>query len=124
MSSYPPGAVVWRDLTVPNASEIKDFYAAVVGWKTAPHPMGDYDDYNIFVPSTDEVVGGVCHARGENAKIPPYWLIYVAVENVEAAVAKCLELGGKVIDGPRKMGEGSFAVIQDPAGGVLGIIEG
>ena len=30
------GSIVWRDLTVPDAAAIKDFYSQVVGWKSAP----------------------------------------------------------------------------------------
>lgn len=119
----PPGTVLWRDLTVENAVELRDFYAKVIGWKPEPHPMGQYDDYEMSVRDTGEVVAGVCHARGENARIPPAWLIYVAVANVELAAKQCLSLGGKVVDGPRLMGKTPFCVIQDPAGAYMALME-
>jgi len=117
----PMGSVTWRDLTVANAAELRDFYAAVVGWQPAPVSMGDYDDYNMTSPATGEPAAGICHARGANAKIPPQWLIYITVADVDASVRRCLELGGKVLDGPRTMGPGRFAVIQDPAGAVAAL---
>jgi len=36
------GTIVWTDLTVENAGEIRDFYCQVVGWRPEPVDMGDY----------------------------------------------------------------------------------
>lgn len=117
------GEIVWRDLTVKNAEEIKDFYSEVVGWKSENHDMGDYHDFNIKSPEDDdEVVTGICHAKGSNSDIPAQWLMYVNVENVEASAQKCVNLGGKILDGPRMMGASRFCVIKDPAGAVLALI--
>lgn len=118
------GSVVWRDLTVPDAETVRDFYAQVVGWETQPHDMGDYEDYVMLAPGTSDGVAGVCHARGTNANIPPQWIVYVTVANVEASAARCVELGGAVLDGPRPMGAKPFCIVRDPAGAVLGLIEG
>lgn len=115
------GSIVWRYLTVPNAEEVKNFYCEVVGWTASLHP--GCDDFNIH-QADGEVMAGVCYAKGSNANIPPQWLVYVTVENVEEAAAKCIELGGKILDGPRKMGNHHFCVIEDPAGAVMGLIEG
>ncbi|MFK7904065.1 MAG: VOC family protein [Chitinophagales bacterium] len=115
------GSIVWRDLTVPNAEEVKDFYCEVVGWKASLHP--GCDDFNIH-QADDEVMAGVCYAKGTNANVPPQWLVYVTVASVEESAAKCVEMGGKVLDGPRMMGANLFCVIQDPAGAVMGLIEG
>ena len=35
------GSIVWRDLTVPNAADLREFYGKVVGWESAPHDMGE-----------------------------------------------------------------------------------
>jgi predicted enzyme related to lactoylglutathione lyase len=58
------GTVVWRDLTVKNADTVRDFYARVVGWSTAPLDMGGYSDYLLTPPGSDEPIAGVCHTRG------------------------------------------------------------
>lgn len=121
MEDYKAGEIVWTDLTIPNAEEVRDFYTQVLGWQASPLSMGAYDDYMIATPD-GKPIAGVCHARGSNANIPPQWLIYVAVEEVTASVKACEDKGGKVIDGPRKMGGKDFAVLQDPAGAVLAVI--
>ncbi len=125
MSDIPRyGHIPWRDLTVPDAAGVAAFYETVVGWKIKPHAMGTYDDYEMVAPDTGETVAGVCHARGENAALPAQWLMYVVVEDVAACAARCREAGGEVLDGPRPMGEKPFCVVRDPAGAVLGLIEG
>ena len=118
----PLGSIVWTDLTVDNAEEVRDFYSKVVGWKHQDISMGEYNDYVMTPNVGDGGATGICHARGNNAKIPAQWMIYVSVEDVAASVKSCIDNGGKVLDGPRKLGENDFAVIQDPAGAVMGII--
>ena len=118
------GLVTWTDLTVENAEQIRDFYSAVVGWNPSGVDMGGYSDFNMNDPRTGNPVAGVCHARGSNADLPPVWLIYVNVEDIERSVARCVELGGQVISGPKGFGgQGRYCVIRDPAGAALALFE-
>ncbi len=111
------GSIGWFDLTVENAEEIREFYASVTGWKTEPLSMGEYNDYVMKTPAQNTPVAGVCHARGSNAGLPPQWLMYITVDNIEASVAACLRLGGQLITPIKKYGDqGKYCVIQDPAG--------
>ena len=116
-----PGSVIWRDLTVSNAEGISKFYSEVVGWRAEPVSMGAYNDYNM-ISENGEVQAGICHTAGTNANLPDQWLIYITVKDIGHSVQNCLRLGGKVIDGPRKMGENDFCVIQDPAGAYAALI--
>ena len=116
------GRIGWIDLTVGDAGEVKDFYEKVVGWKVSPLDVGGYDDFVLGVPSDDSAIAGICHSRGENAKLPPQWLVYVNVESVAASLEQVKALGGEVIDGPRKLGGRDFACIRDPAGAYLGLL--
>jgi predicted enzyme related to lactoylglutathione lyase len=117
------GTVGWIDLTVENAEEIMAFYNAVVGWTTSPVDMGDYSDFNMNTPESGEPVAGVCHARGGNADIPPHWMIYITVEDVDESITQCRERGGEVVVAPRDMGaHGRYCVIRDPAGAVAALI--
>ncbi len=116
------GRVVWQDLTIKDAAGVRDFYAQVVGWTAKEHDMGEYADYEMYPAGSDQCVAGICHAKGHNANIPPQWLLYVEVADVPASAAKCAELGGKVLDGPRAMGAQQFCVVQDPAGAVMALI--
>lgn len=114
---------MWMDLTVPNATQVRDFYAKVVGWQTDPMPMEGYEDYVMKSPATGAGVAGICHARGENAKQPPQWLIYITVADLAASLRACEELGGKIVVPTREGGPAKFAVIQDPAGAVATLFQ-
>jgi len=117
------GKVAWRDLTVPNAGEIQEFYKSVVGWESSEVEMDDYSDFNMISPGDGEAAAGICHARGNNAGLPPQWLIYVIVNDVVESAATCRELGGEVVVEPRAMGGGRFCVIRDPAGAVCALYQ-
>ena len=88
-----PGTIVWTDLTVANAEQVRDFYSQVVGWEPSPVDMGEYSDFGMNAPDTGNPVAGVCHARGPNANLPPQWLIYVTVKSLDQSIARCNELG-------------------------------
>ena len=117
------GSIVWTDLTVKDADGVSEFYQNVVGWRPGTVSMGDYDDFTMNLKESGDTVAGVCHAKGSNASLPAQWLMYVKV----ASVLDCIDIvencGGKIIDGPRKIGSGSFCVIEDPAGAVLALID-
>lgn len=116
------GKIEWLDLTVEEASRAKDFYCSVVGWSSSEQDMGSYSDYNVNLPGTTNAVAGICHARGASANLPAQWLMYVRVEDVSQSIERCEKLGGKVVDGPKRLGNQRFCVIEDPAGAVLGLL--
>ena len=115
------GSIVWTDLTVADADVVRGFYAAVVGWKPEAVGMGDYSDYTMCAPGSGTGVAGVCHARGLNAGLPAQWLVYIVVDDVDAAAARCEAKGGRVLVAPKRLGGGRYCVIQDPAGAVCAL---
>jgi predicted enzyme related to lactoylglutathione lyase len=128
MSEEPTGSTpgighpAWFDLTVPNAEETRDFYGEVLGWRPTPVPMGDYDDFVMNAPD-GSAAAGICHARGGNAGLPPVWLVYFLVEDLDGAVASARRGGGEVLAEPRSAGGGRYAVIRDPAGAVCALFQ-
>lgn len=112
------GRIIWRDLTVRNADEIRDFYKAVIGWEASGVDVGGYEDYNMIPPGSEEPAAGICYARGVNKDVPPQWMIYITVEDLDASIAACERLGGKVVVPVKDMGSARLVVIQDPAGAV------
>lgn len=110
------GYVGWMDLTVDDATSIRDFYASVVGFTHTSIAMGDYDDYCMNSPADGETVVGICHRKAMNANIPPMWLVYFNVANLQQSLDNVLSQGGKILSGPNAYGDSSYAIIQDPAG--------
>ncbi len=117
-----PGQVAWQDLTVEAAETTRDFYAAVVGWTPSPVSMGDWDDFNMCGPDGTPVAG-ICHARGGNAGLPPAWLLYVVVADLDQALAEAEARGGERITEVRQMGPDRMVVIRDPAGAALALYQ-
>ncbi len=123
MTETKYGVIGWHDLTVPNATAVRDFYAAVLGLGFQETSMGDYSDYTL-VNDAGEPLGGVCHARGQNTGMPAQWVCYVNVRDLDAALKACVATGGRIYREKKAMGDyGDFAVIQDPAGAVMGLIQ-
>jgi predicted enzyme related to lactoylglutathione lyase len=57
------------------------------------------------------------------AQMPPHWMTYVAVDDVDGAVRTTREAGGTVHREPFDVeGVGRIAIIADPTGAVLGIM--
>ena len=121
MNAPATGSIGWLDLTVEDAPRLRDFYSAVAGWKPAEVPMGDYADFVMTDPSSGEPRAGVCHARGGNAGLPPAWLVYVVVDDLDANLASARALGGEVVAGPKAMGTDRYAVLRDPAGAAFAL---
>lgn len=118
------GTLCWTDLTVPDAEQVRNFYAAVVGWEPEACDMGGYSDYTMKVPGSGAAAVGVCHARGTNADLPAQWLIYITVEDLDASIAACEAGDGRIVVAAKKFaGQGRFCVIEDPAGAVAALFE-
>jgi predicted enzyme related to lactoylglutathione lyase len=74
-------------------------------------------------PGTETPVAGICHARGSNANLPPQWLIYITVADLDASLRQCLALGGQALSPVREAGSGRFVVIRDPAGAACALYQ-
>ncbi len=104
-----------------NAERIRDFYQSVIGWAPEQLNMGGYADYVMTADGSE--IAGICHARGGNAELPPVWLIYITVEDLDHSIAECQRLGGSVIAAPRSYGGGRYCVIKDPAGAICALYQ-
>lgn len=118
------GTIGWIDLTVPDAKGIKNFYSEVVGWKPEPVSMGEYDDFNMIAEATGEPQAGICHTLGTNKDIPPAWMIYITVENLDESLAAVNKYGGEQVTPIKEMPTyGKYCFIKDPAGAVCALFE-
>ena len=97
------GQFAWYDLMSPDAAASQKFYLPVTGWKTETWK----GDYTMWV-GPHGPLGGIGPVTP--ADIPPHWLAYVNVDNVDTAAAKVTALGGKVMHGPEQIPDvGRFA---------------
>jgi len=65
-----------------------------------------------------------CHARGQNAGLPAAWLVYITVDDLDAALAEATSLGGSLISESGGVEvEPRFAVLRDPTGAAFALME-
>jgi uncharacterized protein len=114
------GVFVWDELGTQDVAGAESFYNAVFGWTTSD--MGDeYGGYKIFNLG-EKGVGGLM--KMPDPSVPSMWVPYVAVEDVDATVAKAQELGASaIIEGMDVPNVGRIAVLADPLGAAFGIIK-
>ena len=55
---------------------------------------------------------------------PTYWLVYFAVADVDAAMNRVKELGGRAIAEPFDIAMARIGVVQDPQGAVFALYAG
>ncbi|MEU0538901.1 VOC family protein [Nocardia sp. NPDC005978] len=124
-----PGSLSWLELYTGDTTGAQPFYNAVFGHDfTAvemPEGAGEYTTVNPADQGPDGMFAGIVPLDSDpvEAATGPYWLAYFEVEDVDAVVAKALELGGAVRSPAVTMaGAGRFAKLSDPFGARFGVI--
>jgi predicted enzyme related to lactoylglutathione lyase len=116
-----PGAFAWNELHTRDTAGAEKFYSAVFGWNTETSDFGGMPYTELKVG--DRTVAGMMPMEDQMpAEAPPYWLVYFAVEDTDAAVAKVQQLGGSVLAPAMDSPAGRFAVVADGQGAAFGVI--
>lgn len=111
------GEFVWYELMTRDADGAQAFYAALLGWTYGDSEQPDIDYRTIR--AGDEEIGGILALTPDMLAngAQPGWLGYVAVDDIDAALASLRAQGGTVHMGPRDLpGTGRFAMVADPQG--------
>ena len=118
IDKHPAGSFCWIELGTTDQTVAKNFYGSIFGWTPNDNPMGPGEVYTIFkLEGRDAAAGYTLRADQVAQHVPPHWMLYIMVDNVDASAAKVPQLGGKVIVAPFDvMDAGRMAVIADPAG--------
>lgn len=106
------------ELMSTDVAKSKSFYGQLFGWQLEDMQM-ENDTYTMI--KVGEGTGGGM-MKNPMPGAPSSWLAYVEVDDVEKAVDKARKLGGKVMkDVTEVKGMGSFAILNDPTGAMLGL---
>lgn len=117
-----PGSLIWNELLTNDVEAAASFYTKVFGWQ---HEMSEMPSgpYHLFKDG-EAFRAGMMAISAEMGEMPPSWSVYLAVADMDAAVAKVSELGGRVegeiIDAA---GVGKMAVTADPTGAYFMMME-
>lgn len=121
--SHAPGMFSWVELGTTDQVAAKSFYTSLFGWTADETPMGPGESYTTFRKADKDIGGGYKLRPGQQAmKVPPHWMLYVAVENADIVVEKAKQLGGQaLVDAFDVMELGRMAVFSDPTGAVFAV---
>lgn len=118
-----PGTLNWSELITRDPLSSAEFYGDVFGWTAETRPMGDME-YTTFAQNGHVLAGMMAMPDALPAEIPSYWLAYLGVDNLDAAVQESARLGATQMVGPTEVpGMGNFAIITDPLGAAVGLWE-
>lgn len=122
MSEYEHGTFGWVDYAAADLDAAKAFYGELFGWSLDEGAAGSGGGRYVMARLGEKDVGGLLALSEEQQKmgVPPHWNSYVAVDDVDQAVARAGELGGQVLAGPMDLPQaGRVAVVADPTGAVF-----
>jgi predicted enzyme related to lactoylglutathione lyase len=115
-----PGALCWNELYTPDLDASSAFYSGLFGWTTQPFESSP-DPY-LIIMNGDKGNGGI---RGlAEPGMPPNWLVYFAVDDIDTGLAKVEELGGTKMMGRIDIGIAKIGVVADPQGAAFAIYAG
>jgi predicted enzyme related to lactoylglutathione lyase len=119
-----PNSFGWAELNARGVDLALPFYAAVFGWESRTSPMGEgQPPYTEFLRDGASVAGAWEMNTMVPAGVPSYWQVYFAVEDVDAAFGKALELGAQEMLAPQAFPGGRFAIVTDPQGASFGLLK-
>ena len=117
-----PGAFCWNELYTTDPNKAADFYMGLFGWTKDARHM-DYGEYVIFNRGGRQMCG-MMQIPKEWGPVPPHWLVYFAVDDCDASVAKATSLGAKAMMPPMDIENvGRFAMLTDPEGAGFAVIK-
>jgi predicted enzyme related to lactoylglutathione lyase len=118
------GRVVHFEIPVDDAERAQAFYRQAFGWELTSLPGMDYT-LAVTGPTGDEgptepgYVNGGFLPRGTDHEAP---VIVIDVADIDAALAKIEELGGRTVVGRQQVGDlGWTAYFRDAEGNHLGL---
>lgn len=117
-----PNSLCWNELGTKDSTKAGEFYMGLFGWGKNVQQMGPMT-YTSFM-NEERPAGGMYEPTPEMGDVPPHWLAYFAVDDVDATVSKAQELQAAIIVPAMDIPDvGRMAIIQDPQGAAFGIIK-
>ena len=110
-----PGTLCWAELDTTDMKSAESYYTALFGW--GAKRGGEAANQTAYTEwqQGGKSIGGMMTIPKEWGPVPPNWLVYFMVADVDATTKNASSHGGQVIVPPTDIPKtGRFAVIQDP----------
>lgn len=117
----------WHQIYSPTEQDAIDFYTRALDWDTTEFPM-ECGSYKMLTANGMPVAGVIGTNEAEKngfVHVPPHWAVSISVDDVDARVARCENLGGKLLHGPMDVPTvGRIALVADPNGATFWLFKG
>lgn len=116
------GDFIWYELITSAPDAAAAFYGPMLGWTVRDAGMPG-SDYRLAGTEENDVAGMT--AAPEGSPMPPAWLGYIGVDDVDAMVASVVDGGGALHMEPMDIpGVGRMAFVADPQGALFYVMKG
>jgi predicted enzyme related to lactoylglutathione lyase len=118
-----PGSFTWNELQTRDLEAAKRFYPKVFGLGIKDNPMPGGGSYVEWQVNGKSIAGAMTMSPQIPPNVPSNWLVYFAVDDPDAALARVTELGGRSLMPAMDSPAGRFAVVSDPVGAAFAVIK-
>jgi len=114
------GEMSWNELITTDHEAALRFYGTLFGWeKKSDFDMGAMGKYVIY--GQERAYGGM-FTKSKDMPMPPAWLYYIHVDDLDAAVERAKQKGAKLMNGPMDVPGGDrIAQLMDPQGAAFAL---
>ncbi len=117
-----PGSFCWVELASSDAIAAREFYTDLFAWSAEEDPMDESPPYIRFQMRGLDVAAMYQIEPGQPNAVSDIWGAYISVDDVDAAAARAVELGGSIVTPPFDvMSAGRLAILKDPQGAVFSL---
>jgi len=120
MSDIKNGTFYWNELLTHDVPAAVAFYQDIMGWEISEVPM-QHMTYWV-AKLDDQPVAGIMKMPDEIPQgTPPHWMAYIAVDDIDAKIAKAKSAGATVMSEPFDVPNvGRIAILKDAGNAVIG----
>ncbi len=123
MMNFSNGEFCWNELVTPNVKKSKDFYGKMFGWQFNDVELNDMI-YTLITCQNKEIAGIWQIPSEQQDQIPPHWMAYILVDNLEDSLEKAKQLGAEIKRDVTQVGDmGRLGIIIDPTGAPIALWE-
>jgi uncharacterized protein len=112
-----PNPIVHAEIRSTDPDATRAFFGSLFGWNFPDGAIPGYTYVDSGVPNA--LPAGIGPSQGGN----PLVTFFVGVDDIDAALASAVRLGGSVVQAATRVPGVAFALIADPAGQVVGLAQ-
>lgn len=121
------GEFMWNELMTRDDTRAMEFFEKLLGWGHKDWPLGPDAAAGVYrlMTAGEKSVAGIMKMTEPQfpPQIPPHWMSYIAVDDVDRRYNLALSLGGESCHPPTDIPQvGRFCIVKDPTGALVSLM--